>query len=614
MSAAPNSPKPPGFFRSHILPVLLIFLIPGFSTWFFKYAENDFDEKFIASIEREVKQAKNIPAEQKPMILEFHRKVPPSKIMASDEPALVQMQPMFEDAKTPYLTFRWMKRIAWFCLAAVGVTFVVVGLSVAFSMRSQSAQYKSLRIGWPMLQISAATQVLGQAVLLVALSYWVTAIFGNVYYVKLVIIAALLAGVAVLALWKATFAKVDDRMEANGQLVTEADAPALWQRTRDMAMKLNTAPPDQIIAGIEPTFYVTEHPVILGDKELQGRTLYVSLPMLKVLTTDEADAVLGHELAHFSGEDTLWSRKVGPLLSRFGVYMGTLAQGVGLIVAYFIQLFWKLYGLSITRLSRLREFRADAVGAQLVSKDAAKRALVKTTVYGDFQNDTERAVVESNELKTEVNVPLRLAEGYPQALHAFVTSPERANEVVPHPFDTHPTLHQRLAQLGFNAHEALTDPALGQPVQSSWYHAITTAPELEARLWADRQNLLKGVQTEQLAWRLVPKTEEELALVQEHFPPVVFRDKSGATAMLAFDRVQFADSDTPILFKDITKAEATDALKGKLLTLTVQPPDGGKPQKVKVYPMPFTHERGDLLSAFGFYYSRHQQAELHNQQ
>jgi Zn-dependent protease with chaperone function len=612
MSTVPKTTKP-SFVKRHVLPVLLVFLIPGFSVWFFSYAEKQVDAVVLHGLESALRENKEVTAENRELILTNFQAMPLSAVMASSDPRFLEIRAMFADMETTYATFRWMKYTAWACLAVVGITFLFVGMSVAFSLRSQAAQYYSLRIGWPVLQLSAAIQVLGQAALLVALSYWVTAIFAEVYYVKLVGVAGLLAIGAVFLLWKAIFGKPNQRLEVNGQIVSETDAPSLWQRSRDLAAKLNTAPPNQIVAGIEPSFFVTQHPVVVGDEIHHGRTLYVSLPMLKVLEADEAEAVLGHELAHFSGEDTMWARKISPLTSRFAHYMETLAHGIGIAVAHFMLFFWKLYGLSINRLSRIREFRADAVGAQLVSKDAMKRALVKTTAYCDYRHETEFGIVTSEQVDRNLNLPQKLAEGYPAFLHAFASCETAPEDCVPHPFDTHPTLQSRLAQLGFEAKAALSDESIHRPAQTSWYHAIATAPQLEERMWAERQQTLETVQAQDLAWRIMPKTEEELGIVLEHFPRATFRHKDGTEALLEHDRIYLSSWDGPILFNDIVTTAVEDTLKGQRLTISHRQAGADKPVKTKIYAAGFGGERGDLLSSFTAYYSRHQQAELWSQ-
>lgn len=614
MAAAPASAKS-SFFKQHVLPVLFIFLIPGFSAWFFGYAEDRMDREFLAQIESSVQQSGKLDKGDKARILAFHRSTPVSRIMASDKPDDVQMQQMFSGAKTAYATFRWMKKIAWICLVTIGVTFLIVGLSVAFSLRSQPSQYYALRIGWPVLRTSAAIQVLGQAVMAVALSYWVTALFTQSYFVKLIMIIGLLAAMAVFTLWKAIFAKVNPRCEVAGELVSEADAPALWRRVREMADKLGTAAPDQIITGIDANFFVTEHPVVLGENIFQGRTLFLSLPMLKIFAVDEADAVLGHELAHFSGQDTLWSRKISPLTGKFVAYLQILSNGLSLIIAHFMHFFWKLYSLSIQKLSRAREFRADKVGAELVSADAMKRALVKTTSYCEYRNKTELDAVQESRVDPNLNLPLQIEQGYPAFLSQLAQNERMIDERVPHPFDTHPSLNSRLTELGFDARTAIREAATALPSQDSWYHTIATAPSIEEKMWSEQQRALQSYHSQDLAWRLLPTNEEEAAIVREHFPRIVLRDKKGAEAVLEFDRIQLGEWSAPILFKDIESASVEDAWNmKKRLTISHTPSGATKAVKVKFYPIHFTNEKGDLLTLFGHYYGRHKAAEARSRE
>lgn len=611
MSPDPGSPRT-HFLKQHVFPVLLIFLLPGFAAWFFPYAERTTDRSVFENLERDVRAARGISAPDQAQILEFHRANPASRIMAANDPQAARLQAMFGSLKWDYATFRWMRRIAWTCLGAIALTFVIVGASVGYSFRSHAAQYRALRVGWPVLQVSAAVQVLGQAILAVALSYWMTVFFFNRFSPKLIGIIGLVAAAAVFTLWKAIFARVDDRCEVNGEPVTEPDAPRLWEHVRGLAGRLGTAAPDRIILGIEPSFFVTEHPVSLAGQEHAGRTLYLSLPMLKVLAVDEADAVLGHELAHFSGEDTLWSRKISPLTGRFALSLQIMANGVSVTVAQFMLLFWKLYNLSIRRLSRQREFRADLVGASVSSRDAMKRALVKITCYCEYRDQTESAILQAQRVDPGLDLSGRLEGGYPAFLSSFAQSDQAIDDRVPHPFDTHPTLQNRLAELGFEARDALRDAGIQQPVANSWYAAIRTAPALEQRLWTERQTLIQTVHDNELAWRLLPANEEETAQVLKHFPHVSFLDKKGRAATLDFDRVRLPDWENPILFKDILDLKLEDAWMRKRLTITHLPAGKPKSVRVKCHPGSFKAEKGDLLALFGEYYGRHKTAEAAN--
>jgi len=429
------------------------------------------------------------------------------------------------------------------------------------------------------------------------------------YYPKIIVGIACLALCAIVARSKAIFAKVDNRCEANGELVGEDDAPALWARLRSIAARLGTEPPDRVIVGVEPNFFVTEHPVTLGNETHHGRTLYLSLPLLRVLAREEADAVLGHELAHFSGQDTLWSRKITPLTSKFALYMGVLANGLSLVVAHFMFCFWKLYGLSISKLSRAREFRADRIGAECSSPAAMKRALVKITSYCDYRAKTESAVLEKERVDQDLNLAATLEHGYPAFLSAFVSNDQSVNESVPHPFDTHPTLSNRVAELGFEPREALSDASMPQTPDQTWYGDITTAFAIEERLWSRRQQLLQSFHGQDLAWRVLPANEEETAVVVEHFPRAVLRNKKGKEATLEFDRIQLSDWDAPILFKDIFDVSLEQAFPKQQMTLVHKKEGKRFGAKAKFQPATFTNERGDLLALFGLYYSRHKTAE-----
>src|SRR5690606_26876528 len=100
----------------------------------------------------------------------------------------------------------------------------------------------------------------------------------------------------------------------------------------------------------------------------------------------EADAVLLHELAHFSGEDTLYSQRISPLLMRFQNYLEGLYAGVvARPVFYFAVLFRALYEISLGKLSREREFRADRLAAERTSPQDMAHALLRITAYSQYR-------------------------------------------------------------------------------------------------------------------------------------------------------------------------------------------------------------------------------------
>lgn len=605
---APSKSHPASdFFKKHLLPILLVLVIPVFSLFFFLDAERRTDAEVLESIERSIGEDRDMSSEQREAELEFFRTHPASAILASKDPEMASLQSMFEPSRTTYAVFRWMERIAWVCLITAGITLLVVGVSVALSLRSQVAQYRSLRVGWPVLRTSAAIQVVGQAVLIVALSYWVTAIWFEIYVLKLILVAAILAALAVFALVKAIFRKVDDVHPIQGEVVAKADAPELWQRIEHIAATLGTAPPDRIVAGIEATFFVTEHPVIVSGTRLEGRTLFVSLPMLKIMSLEEADAVLGHELAHFSGEDTLWSRRISPLLGKFEIYLHALYGGLTTPIARFMLFFWNLYHLSIRRLSRTREFRADGVGATVNSQAAMARALVKVASYCDYRNKTEQGIIDKPAVESDLQLASQLENGYPGFLSAFATDGDSLKNEISHPFDTHPPTAERIRKLGFEATEILQHDDLQSAPLRTWYDAIQTAGDLESRQWAKREQALQEYHSLAIAYRVLPETQEEIAAVEVHFPRIILRNGKD-TATLDYRSLTLSTSESEIPFADIQSLNLDESWNKKRLTITIMLPDRSKTMTEKVFPLDYVCDQGNLLQLIEKYYGRHQNA------
>lgn len=604
--------KKPGFFKEHVLPLFLIFLVPGFALWFFSSAERRLDEDASRQVLASINSDPEVSEEVRQEWEEFFRVTTVSEVMASNKPEALALQEAFEPAKLRYGVFRWCKRIALACLGSALFALMFVGIGARFSLRSQQAQYRVLRSGWPVIRGVAVLQVVGQAVLAVALSYWVTALWFELYSIKLIGVIGILAVMGIFVIVKAMFTRQESRFEQQGELIRDEAAPGLWQHVREVAARLGTAPPDQIIAGIDASFFVTEHDVILGGEVQKGRTLFVSLPLLKVLSVEEADAVLAHEMAHFSGDDTLWSRRISPFVQRMGLYLQALYSG-GLTrpVFHFMLFFWKIYNYSLGKMSRSREFRADSIGAAESSPGALARALVKISAYCEYRGKTEQAIIEKRGLEQDLHLADRLDTGFAGYLTGFTGNRDAALAETPHPFDTHPPLSSRMEALGLAPDEVLGDASLHEPVRQSWRNAVTQAAEIEARLWNAQERAMLEFHEIHLAWTLTPSSEEDLAIVVRHFPELSFINGKGESATVDYQSLRLSSWPGAIFFRDIEKLELTESLGKKVLTLHHHAPGGGSTSKVKFAPETFKSGDGDLLAAIGKYYGRYQTAAEH---
>jgi hypothetical protein len=352
--------------------------------------------------------------------------------------------------------------------------------------------------------------------------------------------------------------------------------------------------------------------VRLAGRIETGRMLYLSLPMLKTMTVEEADSVLGHELAHFSGEDTFWSRRIAPLIRKFDAYLTALDDGLGVVVGGFLGTFWKLYQMSLGKLSRAREFRADQIGASVSSPGAMVRALIKVTSYCEYRARTEQSVIEANSVNKQLRLAEQVEQGFPQFMSRFVNSREIVISEVQHPFDSHPTLEQRVQNLGMATFPALTDKALSEPVTLTWHNAIPRATEIEASMWKERQQLIQDVQAEDIARRTIPTTPEQLEMVVAHFPLRVFTHQDGSAAVLEHDQLTLPTEPRPIPLSRIESVEAQAHLdfRGSNRYTIHFRDEQGKKRKVMVVVTLFKDAEGNLEDAFDHYYSRYKEAQV----
>lgn len=603
-----------GFVKSYVLPVLIIFLIPGFGLWFFDHVEGHYDREIGASLVAQVKADTKMTEENRKEAIEFYERVTVSRILASNHPEAKQMQAGFAPVKTRYAVFRWMKRISLVCLLTGIGAFVLVGLGVLFSFRSQQAQYWSLRMGWTVLRLFALVQVVGQGALVVALSFWVTAFWAEQYYVKLIGIAAIFALVAVAMLVVAIFRKVVSESQFEGCLLKKEAAPSLWQRVTQMAEKLQIAPPDHIFVGIDDNFFVTEHPVKVSDQRYEGRTLFVSLSLLKAMSRGEADAVLAHELAHFSGEDTLYSRRISPLLGKYVHYLEALYHGgLSRPVFHFMLFFWNLYQLSLGKLSREREFRADRIGAELTSPQDMANALIKITAYCRYRRKVQDTLFGKEENVENMDVFQRIEKGFPDFMAACVKGTELAESDTPHPFDSHPPLAGRLKSLGLEPEAALKSPVALPALTDSWFSGIEGADKIESDQWKAFEQMFHKAHQETLAWRFKPEGESEIAHVLKYFPTVQFSSGKGLTATVDYEKVHVSDWEAPVAYASIAGCRMEDGIGSQKLVIEFRPAGEQGKQKRKVSHKDFTGHTGNFLQIFQHYYSRHLTAEKYHE-
>ncbi|MCJ2084998.1 M48 family metalloprotease [Methylobacterium sp. E-005] len=269
------------------------------------------------------------------------------------------------------------------------------------------------------------------------------------------VIAALAAWAAVAAVrgLRGVFALfTPEPIDVRGRALDEAEAPGLWRFVRELAGRGDALAPDAVVVGLTGGFFVTEGAVRLNPdgRTLTGRTLYLPAPYLGVLDRRELSAVIGHELAHFAGEDTAYSRRFTPIyagLHRALAALGNAGPGDLLTrpAAYVGHRSLGTFDAAVARWSRAREFEADRRGALVSGAPPAASALLRVGVLGQVVSETLGSAFDAPDVAPD-DLVASVLDGIPAA--GFPDPGAHLDERQVHPTDTHPPDRQRIAALG----------------------------------------------------------------------------------------------------------------------------------------------------------------------
>ncbi len=284
------------------------------------------------------------------------------------------------------------------------------------------------------------------------------------------------------------------QMSAIGKVLKEADAPQLFGFVRSIAQKLGAKEPQNIIVGLEPTFYVTNTNVqVLGcENQIAGETLYVSAPLARLLSKEEFASVIGHELGHFRGNDTIYSMRFSPVYAGLGRALGALAidenegaSGLAKLPAIaMLSYMYELFATNVAKISRDREHRADEAGAEAGSALALSTALIKVSLYSSLWNHARQENIERlNQGKIATNLSIVFQDTAKYDIeHENIEQIMKSTleQSISHPTDNHPSVSLRLKALGVNT-EKITKDMLLIPEDAA-IHLLDKSQEIEEEI------------------------------------------------------------------------------------------------------------------------------------
>lgn len=387
----------------------------------------------------------------------------------------------------------WTLQLASLVAGAIPLAMIAAQVGLAqWAGRRRNA----MAVAFPFLARATIGALVAMVLLQAAVAFgaiWFgeSALLGTVHYG---IIATLGIGALVAAAGLARAAMASGRrpvIGAVGKILTPDAAPRLHAHVQALARRLGAQPPKHIVVGLDPTFYVTSADVhVVGEnRKLEGETLYVSSTLSRLFTPAELDAVIGHELGHFRGDDTVYSLKFAPVYSSLGGAIGGMINGEGRVAwaalpaMHVLALLHELFANAEAAVSRERELEADQAGAEAAGAEALATSLMKVSLHAEAW---EAALQEPAFLRdaTRANLARAFIEARDTAYDPEAWR-KAADEIlvqsVAHPIDTHPPVGVRLAALGYDV-EGLDIARLRAPVGPSGAAVIDDLEAIEASL------------------------------------------------------------------------------------------------------------------------------------
>ncbi|WP_445474610.1 zinc metalloprotease HtpX [Methanococcoides methylutens] len=221
--------------------------------------------------------------------------------------------------------------------------------------------------------------------------------------------------------------------------VTESESPKLYEIVRNLAMRADLPMPKvYIVETSMPNAFAT-------GRDPKHAAVAATTGILNLLTAEEIEGVLAHELAHVKNRDTLISAVAATIAgvitmiatwarwaAIFGGIGGRDDNGANNIVGFIALAIVAPLAATIIQLaiSRSREFAADAEGARISQKPWALASALSKLEYG-AQNYQPRR----NDVQPSGNTA-----------HMFIVNPLRGSSLM-NLFRTHPSTEERVRRL-----------------------------------------------------------------------------------------------------------------------------------------------------------------------
>jgi Zn-dependent protease with chaperone function len=313
------------------------------------------------------------------------------------------------------------------------------------------AAYRRRVQGWALLGYGFILLLLVGSVGLMGLVAWLTMAFGiGALAWKVIPVLGFFSWKVVRSMW-VTFEPPE------GHRLTRAEAGPLLDLVQQQARILNAPKVHRVLLTSEYNAAAVQVPR-LGALGWPLNYVLVGLPLLHTLSPEQAAAVVAHELGHLRGGHSRFGAWVYRIDQSWSQLVGQLEKSKSRTVFHrFADWYVPRFNAWSHPLRRTSEFEADAAAATLTSAAALAEALCAITVR-DSALDRLHWDVLQHTLADEPAPPqdaisrlLPLAKTAQLPAHQEQRLLRAAAAAEPDPFDTHPTLGERLAALGESA-------------------------------------------------------------------------------------------------------------------------------------------------------------------
>jgi Zn-dependent protease with chaperone function len=270
--------------------------------------------------------------------------------------------------------------------------------------------------------------------------------------IKLVILVLFVGLGGAWAVFKSIFARPGKG--SFGVPKTAEQCPRIYEALAEVAQRVDTEPVNAVY--LAPGSAIGVHQEGRGPFGIFGvknRVLTLGVSTLRFLSVGELKAILAHEYAHFSHQDTFYSRFIYQVTLSIQEALQGMARTGGWVnyvnpFLWFLILYHKSYSLLSAGFSRSREFLADRMAAGLYGSDVFTSALTKVCTDGSLFEMTIYNNI--SQLLQEGKAFVNMYEAFRSFRDEQLNTPEREElykkllEEKESLFASHPTFGERI--------------------------------------------------------------------------------------------------------------------------------------------------------------------------